>query len=286
MTDTTMPAAAQELFAAAVAKHAGEGQLHAALKGYIALEDAGWRQDESGQWHNPAMDELLPRVRNDWTPPVEVQVEAQCAAVTHAEVDPITKALAAGEAITPQQVLQINLSLLGKHAEKWVARVIRKLDAQAAPDGIEIEGAIVKVDQSQHLVFGWFSVIAVNGRPVTDVQDDRITPEVLERSAYRFVLNSRKTGEMHTDKDGKLAAIAGTPIVVRGRLVESCVFTAEKQWAMRQSLHEQGIPAELDLKCVAWWGGAYIEDQTTWEKITTGQLQGWSLGGSATRVPV
>ncbi len=68
-----------------------------------------------------------------------------------------------------------------------------------------------------------------------------------------------------------------------GRLVESCVFTLEKQRAMQKSLNEQGIEAVVDLRCVAWWGGFFIEDPETWKKVVTGELKAWSIGGKGKR---
>ena len=70
----------------------------------------------------------------------------------------------------------------------------------------------------------------------------------------------------------------------RGRLVESCVFTHEKQMAMVKSLHDQGITdAVLDLRCVGWFGGFKIDDQDTWDKIQSGELKAFSIGGVGKR---
>src|ERR1044072_6645854 len=79
--------------------------------------------------------------------------------------------------------------------------------------------------------FGWACVIEKDGKVVFVKQADVIPLEVLEAAAYEFVLSSRENDDMHKR--------SGT-----GRLVESCVFTKEKQ----QSLG-------IDLKKVAWWVG-------------------------------
>lgn len=141
---------------------------------------------------------------------------------------------------------------------------------------VEIAGTVAKVDQAQHIVFGWFSVISVGGKPVVDTQDDIISAETLESAAYSFVLDSRVAGEMHQDgKDGEIRGV--------GRLVESVVFTSEKVGAMVQSLKDQGIAATIDLGCVAWWGGMKIDDPKVWEAVTAGNLKAWSIGGKAKR---
>lgn len=149
-------------------------------------------------------------------------------------------------------------------------------DEDASKFDFEMEGSISKVDKIHHLVFGWFSIVTIGGKPVEDTQGDIISPETIEFSAYDFVLNARKAGEMH--RTGGNGAIRGI-----GRLVESCVFTAEKQAAMLQSLHDQGIEAEIDLKCIAWWGGFFVEDPSTWSKIESSELKAFSIGGKGKR---
>lgn len=143
----------------------------------------------------------------------------------------------------------------------------------------EIEGTIIKVDVAKHLVFGWFSIVEVDGRQVADTQDDIIQEATLEDTAYDFVLNARVGGEMHQHNGND--EVRGV-----GRLVESVVFTKEKQQAMLLSLREQGIQADLDLHCVAWWGGMKVEEASTWENVTTGKLLAWSIGGRGKRAAI
>jgi hypothetical protein len=141
---------------------------------------------------------------------------------------------------------------------------------------VEVSGTITKLDKSRHLVFGWFSIVKVDGRPVVDSQQDIITPETLEDSAYQFVLNARVAGEMH-NKDGD------NTVVGVGRLVESVVFTKEKQAAIVSSLTDQHISAVMDLGMEGWWGGFRIEDEATWAKVVTGELRAFSIGGKGKR---
>ncbi len=161
--------------------------------------------------------------------------------------------------------------------EGGAARFVENADDDA--DEVELSADIVKLDDAKHLVFGWFSVVKVGQRLLKDTQDDIIAPDTLEASAYDFVLTARKGGEMH-DKDG------GGEVRGVGTLVESVVFTKEKQAAMVESLKKQGIDAVIDLGCVAWWGGFHVHDDSTWEKVTTGELRGWSIGGRGKRASV
>lgn len=126
---------------------------------------------------------------------------------------------------------------------------------------------IAKMDDDKRLVFGWASIsITAEGEQLEDLQHDLIDPEDLEEAAYEFVLNFRDTGELHNPRLRK-----------KGKLVESCVFTAEKQKAM-------GIP-EGTLP-IGWWIGFKIEDDAAWEKVKSGRYKMFSIEGKANRVPV
>lgn len=127
--------------------------------------------------------------------------------------------------------------------------------------------SIFKTDDDKRLVFGWASIsITVEGEQLEDRQHDLIDPEDLEEAAYEYVLNFRDTGEEHIKSLRK-----------KGKLVESCVFTAEKQKAM--GIPEGTIP-------VGWWIGFKIEDDDAWEKVKNGTYKMFSIEGRANRVPV
>lgn len=126
---------------------------------------------------------------------------------------------------------------------------------------------IAKMDNDKRLVFGWASIsITTEGEQLEDLQHDLINPEDLEEAVYEYVLNFRDTGEEHRPHLRK-----------KGKLVESCVFTAEKQRAM--GLPEGILP-------VGWWIGFKIEDDEAWEKVKNGTYRMFSIEGKAQRVPV
>lgn len=141
-----------------------------------------------------------------------------------------------------------------------------------SPDRFTLSANICKVDDDQRLVFGWFSIVEIDGKPVTDREGDRISPTELETAAYGHVLNARVASDTH--------ALIGV-----GDLIESCVFTAEKQKAMLTSLIAMDIPAMLDLCCVGWWGGYHITDDKVWAEIKAGNYVSFSIGGTGTRTP-
>lgn len=135
------------------------------------------------------------------------------------------------------------------------------------PDSGKEVFSIYKTDDDKRLVFGWASIsITVDGEQLEDRQKDIIDPEDLEAAAYEYVLNFRDTGEEHIQSMRK-----------KGKLVESCVFTAEKQKAI-------GIPPGT--VPVGWWVGFKIEDDAAWQKVKNGTYRMFSIEGKASREPV
>jgi len=121
--------------------------------------------------------------------------------------------------------------------------------------------------KDKRLVFGWASVsITADGELLQDLQSDSIAPDDLETAAYEYVLQFRDGGEEHQPE-----------LRQKAKLVESCVFTEEKQNAL-------GIPPGT--LPVGWWIGFYVEDDDAWEKIKNGTYQMFSIEGTATRIPI
>lgn len=142
---------------------------------------------------------------------------------------------------------------------------------------LRLAGNITKLDEDRRLAFGWASIVEINGKPVIDSQGDQIAPDTIELAAYDYVLKERSGGEMH-ERDDENAPI------VRGELVESIVFTVEKQMAIQQSLIDQGIAAVIVLGCVGWWVGFRYSDESTWLRIKNGERREFSIGGKGKRV--
>lgn len=124
---------------------------------------------------------------------------------------------------------------------------------------------IKKFREDKQYVFGWANVaLNTKGVPVFDWQDDVISPSLLEKAAYEFVLNYRETGEMHMGE-------------AKGELIESMMFTKEKMEAM-------GIPEGIVPE--GWWVGFYIPDPDVFEKIKSGQYRMFSIQGKIKRLKV
>lgn len=137
-------------------------------------------------------------------------------------------------------------------------------DTPPAEGGVKKHGLhIAKKDDERMLAFGWASVaIRVDGEQIQDWQEDMIDPADLENAAYQFVELYREGGEMH--ERGDVAV-----------LVESCVFTEEKQKAL--GLEPGTLP-------VGWWIGFHVADPDVWEKVKSGEYSMFSIEGKAERV--
>lgn len=144
---------------------------------------------------------------------------------------------------------------------KDLTPVDNALKSDSGP-GWSIPFKITKADPDQQLIFGWASVVEKEGHLVIDKQGDIILPEDLEKAAYDFVLYARQHGDMHKN--------IGT-----GRLVESMVFTKEKQAALG-----------IDLKKVGWFVGFRVDDPEVWQANKRGDLPEFSIGGSGKRIEV
>jgi hypothetical protein len=121
---------------------------------------------------------------------------------------------------------------------------------------------IKKYQPDKQLIFGWASVVEKDGKAVIDKQGDIIPVEELENAAYEFTLNSRNHGDMHARRN-------------MGKLVESMVFTADKQAALG-----------INIGQVGWWVGFKVHDDELWEAHKRGERPEFSIGGAAIPVEV
>lgn len=151
---------------------------------------------------------------------------------------------------------------LGLNDAKSPAKVVTDTGIGTEKADWSVPFKVAKADEEQRLIFGWASVVEISGQEVVDRQGDIISPEELESAAYDFVLSSRAHGHMHD--------VTGT-----GQLVESMVFTKEKQAALG-----------IDIGKVAWWVGFYVESDDVWDALKRGELPEFSIGGKAVPVPV
>jgi hypothetical protein len=148
--------------------------------------------------------------------------------------------------------------------EQIVKEALDSVTAGSVPAVARLAGhmgecRVCKFDEDRQLVFGWASVCSIDGEDVIDKQGDIIPESELENAVYDYNMYCRKQGDMHE----RLGV---------GRLVESMVFTVEKQQAMG-----------IDLGMVGWWVGFKVDDPAVWKRIKAGDLPEFSIGGRAIR---
>lgn len=128
---------------------------------------------------------------------------------------------------------------------------------------VDIGFDIYKSREDERLVSGWANVsINADGSIPLDWQDDVIAPEVLEKAAINFMLDYRDSGAMH--EGGSV-----------GTVVESIVFTKEKQQAM--GIPENTVP-------VGWFITVKVHDDETFAKVKDGTYKMFSIQGKCKRI--
>lgn len=135
-------------------------------------------------------------------------------------------------------------------------------------------GEISKVDSDKRLAFGWCSLSEIDGEPVVDLQNDYAPIEEIEKSAYAYVISSRKGGDMHArdTADG-----VDKPLHTAD-LVESMIVTPDK-------LQQMGLSEQVAKSVpVGWWVGFKVNDDTQWERVKKGERAGFSIHGKGSRV--
>lgn len=145
--------------------------------------------------------------------------------------------------------------------EKEAADFILKLQGagDASGENFTLNGKILKMNEDQHLVYGWASIVEEGGEAVTDHHGDVIEPDELTKAAHQFVKDYRKAKVMH---DG--ASI--------GEVVESIVFSHDIQKALG-----------INLNKVGWFVGLKVHDDEVWKQFKSGELAMFSIGGYGER---
>ena len=144
-------------------------------------------------------------------------------------------------------------------------------EAPASVGKMDQHSTIVKIDADKQQVFGWAYVThSPSGDLVIDKSGEFVDdPGELEKAAYNFVMSSRKGGAFHMrDEEGP---------IVKSHLVESMVFTREKQAQL-------GIPEGI--LPIGWWVGFEVKDREIWKMVKDGKLTCFSIHGSGSKKAV
>ena len=148
-----------------------------------------------------------------------------------------------------------------------LAQKKKKAVSKSFEDNIVWEGQFSKVDEDKRQVFGWCSITKVDGQPVVDRQGDYIPLDEVEKSAYDYVVKSRKGGDMHK-REGELPLHASD-------MIESFVVTPDK-------LEQMGL--EKDALPHGWWIGFKVNNDNLWEEVKKGDKLHFSIHGRGKRI--
>lgn len=135
-------------------------------------------------------------------------------------------------------------------------------------------GEIAKVDADKRQVFGWCSISEMNGVPYVDLQGDFMAVEEIEKSAYQYVLESRKGGDMHSRVRKGITTNFSDEPKHTADLIESFVVTPEKLAVM--GLERDALPH-------GWWLGMKVNDDEQWAMVKSGERTGFSVHGTGAR---
>jgi len=142
-------------------------------------------------------------------------------------------------------------------ARYWSCRMWEADTSVSEMTKSNIEGKILKVDDEQRMVFGWASVVTEDGQPVIDRQGDVIEAETLVKAVNEFMEHVRVGKAMHTGEQV-------------GVVVHSLPITKEIGEALGIHSNREG------------WVVAYkVFDDSVWERVKSGELAAFSIGGRA-----
>lgn len=186
--------------------------------------------------------------------------------------DPPTKGKLTRAAVTSPHARKKGLEYTKKGAgvlKKLPNKMTTNNKVEKAADEIDViwSGDFAKADADKQQVFGWASVVEVDGEPVVDLQGDYISADEMEKAGYEYVMKSRKGGDMHLRDDW-------SP-VQKSDMIESFIVTEEKRSAM-------GLPDSVP---TGWWVGFQVQDPDVWAKVKSGERTGFSIHGHGKRTP-
>jgi hypothetical protein len=124
------------------------------------------------------------------------------------------------------------------------------------------EAKIIKADSEEQIAWGWASVVSEKGEAVTDRQGDIISPDEMEKMATKFMLSARQAKAMH-DGEGI------------GEVVHSFPMT-------KQLAKEFGLTTDRE----GWIIAMKISDTDIWNRVKSGQLKAFSIGGTGRSEPI
>jgi hypothetical protein len=131
------------------------------------------------------------------------------------------------------------------------------------------EQALVrKLDDEQHMVWGWANIITVKGDPVLDTDHDIIEPETMEKATTEFMKDVRTHAGMHRYE----WVVKGDDLLHEPVKIGTVVHSLPLSYGLAKLL---GISTEVE----GWIVGVYVENEVEWQKYKDGTYKAFSIGG-------
>ncbi len=145
-------------------------------------------------------------------------------------------------------------------ARYWSCRMWESGTSVSEMTKSETPAQILKFDEEQRIIYGFASVVSVNGKPLVDLHGDIISSKTMEKAATEFMLGTRKGLTMHSGEQTTT-------------IVHSMPLTKEVMDALGISSEKEG-----------WAIAVKVHDDQTWQDAKSGKFTGFSIGGRARKV--
>lgn len=118
---------------------------------------------------------------------------------------------------------------------------------------------ILKLDDEARIVWGWASVVSIDGKPLVDLQGDIISADVMTRAADNFMADVRTAKAMH--EGGKIGEVIHSFPLTKALGAALGVHSALEGWIVAMKVHDDGV----------------------WNRVKSGELAAFSIGGMGKR---
>jgi hypothetical protein len=138
-------------------------------------------------------------------------------------------------------------------------------DTKKSFDGDQL---VRKLDDDQHMVWGWANVITVKGQPVVDEHKDIIEPDTMEKAATEFMKDVRTHAAMHRYD----WVVKGDDLVHEPVQIGTVVHSLPLSYGLAKLL---GVSTDVE----GWIVGVHVTNESEWQKYKDGTYKSFSIGG-------
>jgi len=118
---------------------------------------------------------------------------------------------------------------------------------------------IIKIDDEARIVWGWASVVSIDGKPMIDRQGDIISAEVMTKAADNFMIDVRVAKAMH--EGAQIGEVIHSFPLTKALGEALGVYSALEGWIVAMKVHDNGV----------------------WSRVKSGELAAFSIGGMGKR---